>query len=234
MSINWVMLQERDGFVRLPREQSVYASPPRTSISLQQLGSSSGKDAFSLQSSSGQIYLTNQRVVYIPAQKSDEFQSFSAPLLNVRDSHVTAPFFGPNAWVALVQPVSGGGIPPGLPAIQVKVTFKEGGAFDFHNRFERIKERLEQAVEVSRESARGSTNVDMSTVHLEELPAYSAPAGEATGARAPAYDAPPSTSQHTRVASETGPEFMEPPPGYEEVQQQSVANELEERLRRTT
>ena len=177
--------------------------------------------------------LTTAQVVYIPAQKSDEFQSFSAPLLNVRDSHVTAPFFGPNAWVALVQPVSGGGIPPGLPAIQVKVTFKEGGAFDFHNRFERIKERLEQVVEVSRESARGSANVDMSTVHLEELPAYSAPASEAPGAR-PAYDAPPSTSQHTRVASETGPEFMEPPPGYEEVQQQSVANELEERLRRTT
>ena len=177
--------------------------------------------------------LTTAQVVYIPAQKSDEFPSFSAPLLNVRDSHVTAPFFGPNAWVALVQPVSGGGIPPGLPAIQVKVTFKEGGAFDFHNRFERIKERLEQVVEVSRESARGSANVDMSTVHLEELPAYSAPASEAPGAR-PAYDAPPSTSQHTRVASETGPEFMEPPPGYEEVQQQSVANELEERLRRTT
>lgn len=177
--------------------------------------------------------LTTAQVVYIPAQKSDEFQSFSAPLLNVRDSHVTAPFFGPNAWVALVQPVSGGGIPPGLPAIQVKVTFKEGGAFDFHNRFERIKERLEQVVEVSRESARGSANVDMSTVHLEELPAYSAPASEAPGARS-AYDAPPSTSQHTRVASETGPEFMEPPPGYEEVQQQSVANELEERLRRTT
>ena len=65
------------------------------------------------------------KVIYLPAQRSDDFQSFSSPLLNVRDSHVSAPFFGPNVWTALVQPVAGGGI-PSLPAVQIKVTFKEG------------------------------------------------------------------------------------------------------------
>jgi hypothetical protein len=52
-------------------------------------------------------------------------------------------------WTALVQPVAGGGIPPSLPAVQLKMSFKEGGAFDFHSNFERIKERLQQAVETS-------------------------------------------------------------------------------------
>lgn len=139
-------------------------------------------------------------------------------MLNVRDSHVSAPFFGPNVWTALVQPVAGGGISPSLPAVQIKVTFKEGGAFDFHTNFERIRERLEQAVENVNDGARGMRGVDLSAVHLDELPAYGAPAAP----------------QHTRRVSEAGPEPAEPPPCYEEVQSQSVAQELEERLRRAS
>ncbi|OOF98116.1 hypothetical protein ASPCADRAFT_164377 [Aspergillus carbonarius ITEM 5010] len=233
MSINWVMLQGPDGFVRLPNEHQLFTSPPRTSLSLQPLGSSASKDAFSLQSSAGQIYLTNQRVVYIPAQQTKDFQSFSAPLLNVHDAHVTAPFFGPNAWMALVQPVSGGGIPASLPAVQVKVTFKEGGAFDFHNNFERIKERLQQAVENTQATSRGARNVDLSAIHLDELPAYSGPSSGTTGAGHGTANRPLSPESH-RAGQDTGPEPMEPPPDYEEVQQQSVADALEERLRRAS
>lgn len=59
---SWVMLHDQEGFVRLPNEQSIYTSPPRTSLSLQPLGSYKGNDSISLQSSAGQIYLTNQRV----------------------------------------------------------------------------------------------------------------------------------------------------------------------------
>lgn len=171
-----------------------------------------------------------RQVVYLPASKSNDFQSFSSPLLNVRDSHVSAPFFGPNVWTALVQPVSGGGISPSLPAVQLKVTFKEGGAFDFHTNFERIKERLEQAVENTSEGTRGQQNVDLSAVHLEELPAYEAPPNASQSAR-PSQT--PEESQSSR-ASDTGTEPVEPPPCYEEVQSQSVAHELEERLRRAT
>lgn len=153
------------------------------------------------------------------------------PLLNVHDTHVTAPFFGPNVWVAIVQPVSGGGIPASLPAIQCKVTFKEGGAFDFHNHYERIKERLQQVVEVSRESSRGANNVDMSSVHLEDLPAYSGPNDVAPGASPERPRTPVTTQESTPSEPSRDPEPLEPPPGYEEVQQQSVANVLEERLR---
>ncbi|KAI9933014.1 hypothetical protein ASPWEDRAFT_145445 [Aspergillus wentii DTO 134E9] len=231
MSINWVMLHERDAFVRLPNEQLIYTSPPRTSFSLQPLSSYKGNESLSVQCSAGQIHLTNQRVVYLPSQKAKDLQSFSAPLLNVHDTHVSAPFFGPNVWMALVQPVAGGGIPPGLPAVQLKVTFKEGGAFDFHNHFERIKERLQQAVEISTESSRGQSSVDMSAIHLDELPAYDGPRNDTPSA---SCNEGPSVSPRARAAPETGSEPSEPPPGYEEVQQQSVAHELEERLRRAS
>ncbi|KAH1277697.1 hypothetical protein KXW98_001180 [Aspergillus fumigatus] len=231
MSINWVMLHDREGFVKLPNEQLIYTSPPRASFSLQPLSSYTGSDSISVQSSAGQIYLTNQRVIYIPSQKSKDFQSFSAPLLNIHDSHVTAPFFGPNQWIALVQPVSGGGIPPSLPAVQLKVTFKEGGAFDFHNNFERLKERMQQALELSQEDGRRSGNVDLSTIHLEELPAYTGPQGDMAGVHSHGQGLSPDPySRQDGAGTETEP--LDPPPGYEEVQQQSVANELEERLRR--
>ncbi|KAL4945365.1 hypothetical protein BDV06DRAFT_184726 [Aspergillus oleicola] len=227
MSINWVMLDERKGFVHLPNERLIYTSPPRTSFALQPPPSYTGPEPLSLQSSTGQIYLTNQRLVYLPGQKSDALQSFSCPLLNLHDSHVSSPFFGPNAWNAVVQPVPGGGIPPSLVAAHLKVTFKDGGAFDFHSQFERIKERLQQAVDLTHESGRGANDVNMSGVHLEDLPAYSAPQGGLTVDN--------ETSVRTRRSpSDTGGEPQEPPPGYEEVQQQSVANELEERLRRAS
>ncbi|KAF7713686.1 Uncharacterized protein PECH_000617 [Penicillium ucsense] len=229
MSINWVMLHEQDGFVRLPNERMVYTSPPRARLALTPPPGYTGRDDFSHSIPAGNIYLTNQRVVYLPESNTATFQSFSAPLLNVRDSHVSAPFFGPNVWTALVQPVAGGGFPPSLPAIQVKVTFKEGGAFDFHTNFERIRERLEQAVENIGDAGRGMQGVDLSAVHLDELPAYDGPQASAPPLVDDALSARP---QHTRQPSTSGAEPAEPPPCYEEVQSQSVAQELEERLRR--
>ena len=172
-----------------------------------------------------------QQLIYLPSEKSSTFQSFSSPLLHVRDSHVSAPFFGPNVWTALIQPVSGGGISADLPAVQIKVTFKEGGAFDFHTNFERIKERLEQAVENQSDGARGLRSVDMSAVHLEELPAYEGPGNSS---HSTVDDNSPVVQQPPRRVSEAGPEPAEPPPCYEEVQSQSVATELEERLRRAS
>lgn len=63
MSINWVMLHNHhEGFVLLPNERVIYTSPPRIGLSLQPFASSTGKDPFSIQSSAGCVYLTNQRV----------------------------------------------------------------------------------------------------------------------------------------------------------------------------
>jgi hypothetical protein len=88
----------------------------------------------------------------LPANPTPQLQSFSAPLLNLHDTHVSAPFFGPNVWTAALQPVAGGGIPANHAFVELKMVFKEGGAFDFHSQFERIKERLQQAVDNARES----------------------------------------------------------------------------------
>jgi WW domain-binding protein 2 len=155
----------------------------------------------------------------------------------------------------LVHPVSGGGLPHSLPVVELKMTFKEGGAYDFHANFERIKERLQQAVEHAREcglaSGGGSQpararTVDFSSVHLDELPAYDGPGGTQAYSDHPHPDisrdgrieSPPNEAQqwqslpseHTSGSSFEPP--SEPPPGYEETQQRSVADELESRLRR--
>jgi len=137
--------------------------------------------------------------------------------------------------------------------------FKEGGAFDFASIFERLKERLRQAVEVARESggdmedgSRGVGGVNMNNVHLEDLPAYeesrqharvpepplSPPLdGSAFGTGGPVIAAPtPSSPQASSPLSSprTQQEHFEPPsdppPGYEEVQRGSIADELERQV----
>jgi WW domain-binding protein 2 len=119
--------------------------------------------------------------------------------------------------------------------VELKVTFKEGGAFDFHTHFERIKDRLQQAVEHARD--RGSAaaqssaggGINFTNVHLDELPAYDGPNN--TDTRGPSNnETPQPPARETPVSNSPAP--MEPPPGYEEVQSRSVAEELEEQLRR--
>ena len=107
--------------------------------------------------------------------------------MNLHDSRVSVPFLGPNVWLAAVQPVPGGNIPISHSMVEIRMSFKDGGAFDFHQHFERIKERLQQAVAVARESgfaagdgsetgpSRGAgalSGVNLAAVHLEQLPAY--------------------------------------------------------------
>ncbi|KAF2234011.1 hypothetical protein EV356DRAFT_486036 [Viridothelium virens] len=265
MSINWVMLSDDGAFTPLPGEQTLYTSPPRTSLSLQSLAKQTHTEAFSIQSSAGHVYLTNRRVVYLPSSPTPTLQSFTVPLLNLHDTHVTAPWFGPNVWTSLLQPVSGGGIPAQHAALELKLTFKDGGAFDFHTGYERIKERLQQAVELARESGvavgdgtersagRGGgalEGVDMGAVHLDQLPRYEeASRGEQGREREQQEQQQQRDSGVAVGRSEEGrkPEEeeveirppaeepftppLEPPPGYEEVQRDSVATELEQRLR---
>jgi hypothetical protein len=178
------------------------------------------------------------------------------PILNVADSRVTAPWFGANKWEALIQPVSGGGIPPQHAELDMVMEFKEGGAFDFASIFERLKERLRQAVDVARESGGDSEGgVNMNNVHLEDLPAYEEsgqharvpdplpspplddrrPSAAGTGGTAVAAAQPPSPQRSSPMASPHEANFQppsDPPPGYEEVQRDSVVEELERQARR--
>lgn len=246
MSVNWVMLEDGGGYTPLPGEQTLFQSPPRTTLSLQTSHRLPPAESYSQQCKSGVVYLTNRRIIYLPLTPTPTLQSFAVPILNVADSRVTAPWFGANKWEALIQPVMGGGIPSQHAELDMVMEFKEGGAFDFASIFERLKERLRQAVDVARESGVDEGGVTANNiVHLEDLPAYedrrdgdaveSAPRED--GRSGPAIVAPQATSpQHTSpLASPAATQFQppdEPPPGYEEVQRDSVVEELERQARR--
>lgn len=238
-------------FIPLPNERLLRTTPSRITLSISTPKAYPGNSAVSISSPSGIVHLTNQRIIYLPTTPTPSLESFSCPLLNLHDTHVTAPFFGPNAWTALLQPVPNGGIPSTPSAIELRLTFKDGGAYDFHNDFEAMKERLRQAVDTARESDRDGINgsrglmsgVGLQGVDLEQLPAYEATASpplpnnstfpaESTTIQVQSPRSQPDLLLDTPEAAttETFPPPAEPPPGYEEVQQQSVAAELERRL----
>jgi hypothetical protein len=265
----------QEGFIKLPNERILYTSPPRTSLSLSPMSTSPGHQPWSVKSDGGKVYITNQRVrsfestqwhsyywnfsenlytqiVYLPTSPTPELQSFSAPILNLQDTYVRAPIFGANCWNALIRPVAGGGIPPHYPAVELRMTFREGGAFDYHTTFERIKEHLRHAIQIARDQGRNIGSVgalsgaDLAGVHLEQLPAYE-PSQQATGVE-PGEDQVPVSPVHPvgRDSSIAGLRSQprseevstppveppnEPPPGYEEAQVQAVGIDLDQRLR---
>ncbi|PVH99030.1 hypothetical protein DM02DRAFT_530052 [Periconia macrospinosa] len=254
---SWVMLAEGGGYTPLPGEQTLYQSPPRTTLSLQSSNRNPPSQAFSKQCKSGVVYLTNRRFIYLPVAPNADLQSFAVPILNVSDTRVTAPWFGANKWEAVIQPVYGGGIPPQFAELELVMEFKEGGAFDFASTFDRLKDRLRQAVDVAGMSAGDGTEtgdgrgggalsgVNLTNVHLEDLPAYedarrdtrvpdplpSPPADRGSVGAASNSSEPNRSSPVSSPHQETFQPPNEPPPGYEEVQQRSVADELERRLR---
>ncbi|KAH8668130.1 WW-domain ligand protein-domain-containing protein, partial [Tricladium varicosporioides] len=218
----------------------------RTSLHLSTPNTYPGALPYSAKSDGGIAYITNQRIVYLPSNPTPELQSFSVPILNLQDTFVRAPFFGANYWTATVKPVTGGGIPPTNSAIELRLTFREGGAFDFHTLFEQIKERVHQAYTVARENGQGErTVVDMGNVHLEQLPAYEAPQENEEKEESedeeprilspipvrPTRDTEPPTARPIEDQSTAPvPAPDEPPPGYEEAQVQAVSMSLEQRL----
>jgi WW domain-binding protein 2 len=241
------MLHPTQSFVRLPGEKPIWKSPPRTALTLSTPRAYPADNPLSIKSASGTVYLTNQRVVYLPENPTNEFKSFAASLLNLHDTHVSVPWFGPNTWNALIQPVPGGNI-PNTHHVELKLTFNDGGAPDFHSNFERIKERLQQAVDVARaDNAAGRrqdaalSGVNLEAVHLDELPSYADSGHDRI--------APP-TQQSESIVDDSVPPLVpqrqtvpptqsqslpsqppsDAPPGYEETQQQSVQAELERRL----
>jgi len=125
-----------------------------------------------------------------------------------------------------VKPVPGGNIPPSQPYLELKMIFSDGGVFDHHSIFEQIKERAAHALEIARE-ARGG-NVDMTNVHLEQLPAYE-PAGVSAGETLPVSIAVQDGAADL-MSRNPAPRPDEPPPGYEEAQAQAVGIDLDARL----
>ena len=135
-------------------------------------------------------------------------------------------FWGANYWGSRVKPVAGGGIPSNLPIVELKLTFKDGGAFDYHTVYEQIRERLHQALSVARDHGHGIGSIgalsaaELAQVNLEQLPAYE-PAeerDEQTGAEylEPTNDIAVGGTDLSapRTPKEGQDTPNEPPPGY--------------------
>ena len=148
----------------------------------------------------------------------------------------------------MVQPVANGGIPSHHAAVELKITFKDGGAYDFHNQFAELKERVHQATQLARDSGpsrAGTSGVDYNSVHLEQLPAYedpgvsvptpqSIPQTRVQAPSAEAIDSVRPTADPQRIEQNNAshvPPPAEPPPGYEETQRDNVAEALDRCIR---
>lgn len=119
----------------------------------------------------------------------------------------------------MLKPVSGGGLPSEHPYVELKLTFKDGGAFDWHTTFESVRESLAQAQEAA---AEGGRQVDWEVVGGEGLPAYEAGpegSGQAAVRQGEAVTGAGGVGSGRTLQGqrrEQAPD--EAPPGYEEVQ----------------
>ena len=172
-----------------------------------------------------------EKVIYLPARPTEQFKSFFAPILNFEDTHVHSSWIGPWSWTGIVKPVTGGGIPGDVPRIDIKLTFKEGGHSDFQSKFELLKERLQHARDLERETGQRLIVTD------EELPPYEAGAG---GPPLPPQQplspdsgsgAADSQEGSARQGQPPQPGPDEPPPDYVEAQSQAIGMQFEERMR---
>lgn len=165
--------------------------------------------------------------MYLPAKKTQEpkFESFSAPILKFQDSTTSSSMWWGWAWKSDVTPISGGGIPPDIPRLEVKFTFSDGGMTDFNEAYIRLRERLFQYQEMRREMG---PNAD---VPDEPLPAYEPPAAGSTAVPAQVSNLAAPRPRETRSDSSSSRRPDEPPPGYDEAQAQQISNRLEDHIR---
>jgi len=137
MALNWAMIsQDGRSLVPLPGEK-VFFSQEKTSVVLDMGGGYPGNPG--TYKAEGIAYVTNQRVVFVSRPALAHFKSLSIPLMNLREGRLQQPWFGANYYQAFVHPVEGGGMPcPG----GLKITFREGGGFEFSTIFNEVKNRL--------------------------------------------------------------------------------------------
>jgi hypothetical protein len=83
---SWVMLAESGGYTALPGEQTLYQSPPRTTLSLQTSHRHPPSESYSQQCKSGVVYLTNRRV-RLQVAASDMMLTRDAAYIPSRRSH---------------------------------------------------------------------------------------------------------------------------------------------------
>ncbi|KAL6902698.1 hypothetical protein GGI43DRAFT_382877 [Trichoderma evansii] len=225
---SWVMLNQ-GGFVKLGNERILYKLDSRISCELSVPPELRDRCVpFQRKSDRGALFLTNKRVIYIPSKPTQEpkFESFSAPILKFQDSTTSSSMWWGWVWKSDCVPVSGGGIPPEIPRVEVKFTFSDGGMMEFNEAYVGLRERLFQYQEMRRE-----LDANAAEVPDEPLPAYSV---DGSGQQ----QQPPSSSDQLAVprpnrsdSSSSRRAPNEPPPNYDEAQAQQISNRLEDHIR---
>ncbi|KAF3071798.1 hypothetical protein TsFJ059_007313 [Trichoderma semiorbis] len=219
---SWVMLNQ-GGFVKLQNESILYKLDSRISCELSVPPELRARCVpFQRKSDKGALFLTSKRIIYLPAKPTQEpkFESFSAPILKFQDSTTSSSMWWGWVWKSDCIPVSGGGIPPELPRVEVKFTFSDGGMIEFNEAYIGLRERLFQWQEMRRE-------LDGS-VPDEPLPAYEAEGGRQEPTSSDQLAVPP-PNRSDSSASRRAPN--EPPPNYDEAQAQQLSNRLEDHIR---
>ncbi|KAJ3555910.1 hypothetical protein NPX13_g10255 [Xylaria arbuscula] len=210
LEASWVMLSRSGDIEPLPHESMLFKTRGRVALNITTPNNPPGVAPFSIKSESGTAYITNQRLIYLPAAPTEQFKSFSTKILGCQDGRMRSSWVGP--WVNL------------------KLTFKDGGFSEFETKFVEIKARLHHAAQIAEES--GQRNWALN-VHDEQLPEYTAAQDQG-----PSGQNRPTTVQETiqpadSTAQQSGINqgMPEPPPNYDEAQAQAVSMRFDERLR---
>ena len=109
---------------------------------------------------------------------------------------------------------------------ELKLTFNDGGHELFREKFQTMKERLDYARQLQRETGQVIPTGEDLPRYEANTPTNAAPAGAAGQSSA-------TGSQNTGTGAQQSsqPTPQEPPPDYEEAQAQAVGIRLEEQLR---
>lgn len=175
MALNAVMLSADGKPVPLPREKVFQSVPKVTiNLSPTQPGAPTtsassatdkGKAPATGSPTLGSVYVTNQRIVFVasnalalptpssnPAASQpslDDIRTLTVPLTHHQDGRFVQPWFSANAHECNFVPVRGGGLdqllPRGTTTFALKISFNEGGGFEFHEAVEEVKRRLHDA-----------------------------------------------------------------------------------------
>ncbi|KAJ2120448.1 hypothetical protein IW147_005061 [Coemansia sp. RSA 720] len=166
MALNAVMLEQGTRHpVPLPNENFLYhCSGVKFEL---KSGDGYPGDQLSLASPSGTAFISNQRIIFLPAttthltsttNQPHTVNSYTIPHTNIKDQKFVQPLFGANRFEALAIPVANGHVEGRATLV---LTFKEGGGFDFATIARKLSERIQETGEVP--------------AHEEELPGYEGP-----------------------------------------------------------
>ncbi|CAO3635402.1 unnamed protein product [Cunninghamella blakesleeana] len=191
MSINWVMLsQDGRSPVPLPQEKMFFSQESVKMVLDCNENSGYPGNTGGYWDRKGTVYLSNQRIIFIAKEPTQEFQSLNIPLLNLKQWKLEQPWFGANYIEGAVIPVPNGGL---KTAGKLVLTFIDGGATEFTTIFHSLLERLAETNEMPS--------------HYEALPTYMPPP-------------PPQQQQQQPSSSNHPSSILpnELPPSYDEAQ----------------